>query len=368
MSAFYTNLGSLAHSRALLRVPGRADDALLIQAGYRFQEALRWDPVNGRPYHHLGLIYLAWGQKAAAQEALEKAVRWMPTDRLASHQLGILYDDLRWEARAVAAWKSGNSAPWLVREGLRCQGKGDVACAERFYRLAIAVQPGYWEAHYRLGGLYAELGQTEEAIEAYTAAMALEPEYHPRRFLIQARILALQGEWPAAIAACRRAMELNPSDPEPYEQIAAILRWHLDDGEGAAQWYRAAIAADRQRTSPYLHLAELYEARQDYSQAEFWYRQALPTIRANPVTLAEAQAGVSRCALAQGNLEAALQAAEAAVNAQPQVAAYHLLRADVWLAMKHYPPAIAGYRSALELDPNNRRAQQQLKALGWREP
>jgi tetratricopeptide (TPR) repeat protein len=120
--------------------------------------------------------------------------------------------------------------------------------------------------------------------------------------------------------------------------------------------------------APYLRLASFYWGREDCSQAEEWYRRAANVARDKSEALARAQMGLSRCARLQGDLEGALRAAQAAVDAQPAVATYHVLLADVYTQLQRNELAIASYQTALALDPDNKRARRQLKALGWQEP
>ena len=370
LAVVFNNLGTLLEVQGLLQPDGegRQRDELLTQGGYRFQEALRWNPGSAWAYHNLGLIYLAWGQKMAAQEAFEQAVRLMPRSQPAHFQLGRLYAEGGQEDRAIAPWREAGATLWLVREGLGCQGRGDFVCAERYYEMAIGAQPDSAEAAYRLAVLLSSLGREAEAADAYQRALRLESQQSPRRYLIEARIRALEGQWAEAIAAYQRAIALNAYDAEPYEQVGIILQRQLEQAETAVEWYQAAITIDPQRLGPYLRLAELRKMQQDYPQAEHWYQQALDVTGDNLVARAEVQAGLSRCALEQGKLEEARQAAEATVEARPEVAAYHVLLGDVYAEAGQYRPAIDSYRAALELDPGNRRAERQLKELGWQEP
>src|SRR5438093_398135 len=48
---------------------------------------------------------------------------------------------------------------------------------ERFYGRAIYIAPTFLEAHVRLGDYYADLGETDQAIAEYQAAIALNSNY-----------------------------------------------------------------------------------------------------------------------------------------------------------------------------------------------
>jgi len=47
------------------------------------------------------------------------------------------------------------------------------------YRRALQLRPGYAEAHYYIGQIYADLGKKDEAQKAYHAALKANPDFQP---------------------------------------------------------------------------------------------------------------------------------------------------------------------------------------------
>lgn len=368
VSAFYDSLGSVLLSKALVQPENQAQDALLDRAGALFQKALRWNPENGRAYYNLGRIYLARNQQSAALSAFERVVDIDPHEPYANHQLGFLYDELGDDDAALEAWQESTNAPMLVREGLLCRGQGRAECAERFYKLALSVDATYADAYYYLALLYEAQGRDADAIEAFTGALDSPFLQMRKRYIAEARIHAYAERWEEAIGAYEQAVEEDPTSADAYLQIGSILIRQLRDESAAIEWFLAAVEADPHNTAPYLRLANLYWAREDCVQAADWYERAAAAAHEEPEALARAQMGLTRCAQLEGDLQGALRAAQGAVDAQPDEAAYHVLLADVYAEMQRTQEAIASYRHALALEPDNRRARRQLSALGWQEP
>ena len=106
--------------------------------------------------------------------------------------------------------------------------------AERLYKRAIALNPGYATAHHWLGcDHYAMLGRLDEALDEIDIAIQLDP----LSSIIQegrAYILMLRGEYEAAIAGYK---EIQASDPTFYKGYTSMGRAYAQMGR-----YREALA------------------------------------------------------------------------------------------------------------------------------
>jgi hypothetical protein len=116
-------------------------------------------------------------------------------------------DPLALYGRALAVTEGNWLAHYGVAEAL---GKaGDAAQAERHYRAAIALNPGYKEARNNLGILLAGRGDLEAALGEFREAL----KYRPRAADLYNNVgvtLARLGRNAEAAAAFRRAIELEP--------------------------------------------------------------------------------------------------------------------------------------------------------------
>lgn len=132
----------------------------------------------------------------------------------------------------------------LFQEGYELQRQGQWADAMARYRESIRLYPTA-EAHTFLGWVYSFLRLYDEAIRE-----------------------------------CRRAIEVDPSFGNPYNDIGAYLveMGKLDE---AVPWFERAMQAPRYdaRCYPCYNLGRIHERRGDWQKAIYYYRLAL---RENP--------------------------------------------------------------------------------------
>lgn len=138
-------------------------------------------------------------------------------------------------------------AEQLVREALREQGREHYEAAAELYRRSIEVCPTA-EAHTFLGWTYSFMGRLDEAI-----------------------------------VECRRAIAVDPTFGNPYNDIGSYLM-RQGKPEEAIVWLERAKTAPRYepRHYPYLNLARLYlsidrfeDAARELAQAQFLHAEVL---------------------------------------------------------------------------------------------
>jgi tetratricopeptide (TPR) repeat protein len=146
----------------------------------------------------------------------------------------------------------------LFQEAYDAQMRGDLQEAVRLYERSLAAHPTA-EAHTFLGWTYSFLGDLEEAI-----------------------------------ACCKRAIEVDPSFGNPYNDIGAYLieRGELD---AAIPWLQKAKEATRYEAPqfPRFNLGRLYLAKDMLSAALHEFEEAL-IVRPDYVPAARAIAAVKR--------------------------------------------------------------------------
>jgi tetratricopeptide (TPR) repeat protein len=146
----------------------------------------------------------------------------------------------------------------LFQEAYDAQMRGDLQEAVRLYERSLAAHPTA-EAHTFLGWTYSFLGDLEEAI-----------------------------------ACCKRAIEVDPSFGNPYNDIGAYLieRGELD---AAIPWLQKAKEATRYEAPqfPRFNLGRLYLAKDMLSAALHEFEEAL-IVRPDYEPAARAIAAVKR--------------------------------------------------------------------------
>lgn len=95
------------------------------------------------------------------------------------------------------------------------------AAIEHFQR-AIELNPDFAEPYYRLGNVFANLGDEKSALKYWTIAMQKDPK-NQLNSLIQSSIHLAKGEIKEANIAARRGVSQNPDLAEAYYRLALVL-------------------------------------------------------------------------------------------------------------------------------------------------
>jgi len=146
--------------------------------------ALEADDTNPATFHYLGLAYLQLQQYREAEQALTMALKLAPEDGEIHNSVGTVYSVLRQWPEAEASFQ----------RALQCPD----------YRTPEI-------AHYNLGRVQAEQGNTAAAITALQQAEADNPDYLPP-YLEMARLQEAQGDLGAADAVLQRALTRFPDN------------------------------------------------------------------------------------------------------------------------------------------------------------
>jgi len=116
-----------------------------------------------------------------------------------------------------------------------------------------------------------ELG---EAIELYKKSIAAYPTAEAHTFL--GWTYSWMGRIDDAIAECHKAIEVDPTFGNPYNDIGSylIMKGKNDD---AIPWLERALQAPRYESYcyPHMNLGRVYEAKRDWVRAKEEYRRAL---------------------------------------------------------------------------------------------
>ena len=207
---------------------------LVRQAIAEYEAATKLDPA----------LLQAWAKMSVAYGVLVQR-GWTPDGRPPDDSLSRRSVDAA--ARALAldslssdAWMAAGYAA-MVRDPLAWTG------AEAGFRRAVALNPRNAEAWHQLGDLLGVAGRRSEAVAAYRAAIAAEPDRPVTVLSLAAGASPREG-----IAACDSVLADDPASPNAYI-IRALDRLRLGDTAGAR-----ADRASLERTIP---LGEEFGAR-----------------------------------------------------------------------------------------------------------
>ena len=116
-------------------------------------------------------------------------------------------------------------------------------------------------------------GRSQQAIQHYH--LSLDSYLSAEAYTYLGWAHSVRGDLDEAIAACHRAIAVDPDYGNPYNDIGAYL---IEQGQlkEAIPWLEKAIRAKRSDSYcfPWMNLGRIYERKQDWSQAAHCYSQA----------------------------------------------------------------------------------------------
>jgi serine/threonine protein kinase/Flp pilus assembly protein TadD len=214
-----------------------------------YETAIRHDPRLVEAHYRLGLTYSAWGRREATTGS-----RQLATEKFDA-AIAKFNDAIRLDEKHAEAWYSlGNAS----------RDRGQIRAAVTAFEKAAALKPGSDDPEYRpyfnLGNVYARLGESPKAVEAFRAATTANPD-DARAYISLAAVLAEQGDFAAAEKAAASALAQDKKRPDAVLNYAVAL-----DRQGryadALEFVRRSLkefkggAAERARLTG---LAGLYE-------------------------------------------------------------------------------------------------------------
>ena len=231
------------------------DHAILLN-----QRLIQRSPQNAAAFLRLGDAYVQKARQTGdmsygmlAEQALRRSLELAPQNAGAGRHLAYVFSS-RHEFREAAAQA----------------------------QKAIALDPTDSHAYGVLGDALLELGEYDEAGQAFRQMMALDQSLYS--FARLSGLKALQGDPDGAIAMLRRAIEAGQTTRAPHESLA-WAQWQLGAEHFAIGDLQAAEAqyVEALKTYPKYYraiagLAQVRGAQQRYEEAVDLYRQALGII------------------------------------------------------------------------------------------
>ncbi len=177
---------------------------------------------------HQAVVAVEDGAFQKAIPLLEKVTASEPDIPLAQLQLGIARVRTKQHARAIApltrrcrSIRINCSAS--TSSASRCTKPATFRAPRGISPSSPARMPGWADARYSLGSVYARIDRVADATTELRAALALEPR-HFRANLLLGRILTLQNQANAAIPLLRTAVEVDPTSTEAKAFLEEAIR------------------------------------------------------------------------------------------------------------------------------------------------
>ncbi len=225
------------------------------------------------------------------------------------------------------------------------------------YTRTLAKNPGCWMAHYNLGIVLRDHGETDQAITHYRQAIALRAGYAEAHYNL-GRLLAEKGEVSDAIDQYEAALAINPADAEAHNNLGATLfeAGRIDD---AIAHYQQALAIRPDYAAASCNLAKALLSKGDMDGAIAHYLTCVAVLP----NQADAQYNLASVLLRKGRIDEAIDHYKKALELVPENADAHANLGSAFLSKGRIQDAIAQYKEALRLAPENVAAQSNLAWL-----
>jgi tetratricopeptide (TPR) repeat protein len=222
-----------------------------------YREALQADPDDALAHVNLAYVFLEQQQAAAAAELLQRATGLRSKD----------------DAHLQDAW-------FLL--GRARQELGDGAAAIEAFGAALRVQPAFGEALHALVPLLLAAGRPAEALQRAQQLVALQPSAAARVLLARAHYALADDA--AVLATLEPVLREEPGNADALAGYGhALLR--RTDYEGAAQAFRTALQAHGPSVERLVDLASACHRLGQREEAADLVRQALALAPGHPAAL-----------------------------------------------------------------------------------
>ena len=245
-------------------------------------------------------------------EALSAEIRVIPiileSCDWPNHQLSD-FQALPDRAKSINKWQPKSDGWQNVIDGIRKVVKKMQIQAD--LSSEITEKELHAELAFQHGNTLSMLGQQNMAVEAYSAAIELNPR-HAHAYNNRGIALHVKGEYDSAIKDYAKAIELNPNYAGGYNN-RGVTYGEINEYGRAIRDYQAAIKLDPKFTLAYNNLGVAYYERGNFDGAIENYNIM---IKINP-RLAEAYHNRGNSYLSKGKVEHAIKDYNRAIKLKP---------------------------------------------------
>lgn len=180
-----------------------------------------------------------------------------PSAWMAHNNLGLLLHDRGDMDEAIIHYRTAYALDSTAPEVLMNMGnwfsEQDDQEAERWFRRALELRPGFPDAYYNLGNVYLHRGQYQQAADLYQQSLALKPDA-PRTLANLAQAYFHLGYAERAEALYRRVLHMEPDSADDHSNLAIVLS-ELDRKEEALPSFQRALQLDGNHRLALTHYA-----------------------------------------------------------------------------------------------------------------
>jgi tetratricopeptide (TPR) repeat protein len=265
---------------------GRSD--YVTKSIQHYQEALKDDPTSDIVLEELTDVYIQTGRLRDAVQQAQDLLTQNPDNLGAHRMLGRIYTRMLGDAqqgrvnqdmlrRATEQYEQitqkdpKDTESWVMLGRLYRLATNSPE-AEKAYNNALKIDPDNEDALTGLAGLYAELGDTQKAIEKLKAATDKNPSENT--LVALATAYENQHDYKNAAAVLERAIAAAPEDGRLVRELAEAQFYAGDYDQALVSYGNLAKENPRDSSFP-LRMSEIYRAKHDFPKAQEALNKAL---------------------------------------------------------------------------------------------
>lgn len=233
---------------------------LLAQAEHKAQAMLAHYPIALNVLNLLGLSQQAQGKNQAAVASFRKMLSLAPHIAEIHFNVGVILTELADLPAAIASYRQAvqlkpNFTVAHFNLGTVLQTQGLLTEAIHHYQQALALEPGFIDALGNLGTVVQQIGHLTEAEQYYRQALVLRPD--ARSYFNLGTNLYVQGQHTAAIDAFQAALKLDPQFADAWNDLGETFR---DQGnmDESTRCYQQALSVQPNHARAHYNLGEFY--------------------------------------------------------------------------------------------------------------
>jgi serine/threonine-protein kinase len=281
--------------------------------------------------------------------ALIDLAKTMPAAGMSPHLLGVVGNLLpEGSAFAESWWRQAQGrCPddfWLNLGLGTALRKAKPVEAEAYYRAALAVRPGSAVIYCNLGVVLHEQKRLPEAVAAFRRAIDLDRRYALPYYNLGNGLFQDEKDLNGAVRQYRRALELDPDFAAAHYNLGVALR-AKGDQDGARHHFEKAIALDPDDALAHNNLGNILRETGDVDAAILHLRKA---IQLDP-NFAQAHFNLGLVLQQKNDLDGAIRQCETAVALDPTDAEAHWNLGQYYVAQGEFEKALPILQRGSEL-------------------
>ena len=259
-----------------------SDKKWVDQANQASDKAMSLNPNLAEVEATAGSLHVEQGKVDLGMQELQKALSLDGRSAQVHAALGEAYREQGRTAEAKAELQSATDLDdgnwrWPFLLGALELDAGDVTSAQQSLRTSLEKAPDNARVLYNLGVADWRLNRLSDASAELTKAFAIAPTYKP--VLALGSVFMLEGKYPDAIDAYKRAISLNPQSWEAWGTLGDAIEWSGGNPSQSSEAFHKAIAlsSDALKDSP--DSADIVSRVAGFYASLHNEKQALPLLR-----------------------------------------------------------------------------------------